>query len=697
TVTLGASSWRVTEITRDRVIVAPAPGEAGKLPFWRGEGPGRPVELGRALGAFVRELADRCRGPAGLHERRAEGEAWLRERHGLDAFAARNLVDHLVEQHEATDALPTDRAITLERFRDELGDWRVCLLSPFGARVHAPWALAIEAALAARSGFEAQVLWSDDGITLRLADADEVPHRALLVPEPEAVEELVVEQLASSSLFASQFRENAARALLLPRRRPGSRTPLWAQRLRAQNLLAVARRYPAFPIMLETYRSCLTDVFDLPGLVALLARIRGREVRVDEVETRSASPFARALVFAYTASYLYQGDVPLAERRAQALSLDRHMLRELLGQEELRELLDAAVIEEVEASLQARTAERRARHADALHDLLRRLGDLSEDELGERCDGPVAAWLAELEAARRAVPMKLGGAERWLAAEDAGLYRDALGAAPPSGLPDAFLEPSERPLEQLALRFARHHGPFPTRALAERYALVPAQLESVLRGLEVEGRLLAGDFHPEGVEREWCEPEVLRRLRRATLARLRDEVAPVDAPVVARFLAGWHGVGGDADLDETLERLEGLPLSFQDLESEILPARIRGFEPRALDERCALGQWLFVGRGSLGDRDGRVALYRRERLALLADPPERPAEAGPLHDALLERLEARGASFFGELQAAAPEAEPKALLAALWDLVWWGLVTNDTFAPLRALGEPARPGPRRGR
>jgi ATP-dependent Lhr-like helicase len=697
TLTLGASSWRVVEITRDRVVVAPAPGEVGKLPFWKGEGPGRPVELGRALGAFVRELGERCRGPGGLHARRAEGEAWLREAHGLDEFAARNLVDLLVEQSEATGSLPTDRAITIERFRDELGDWRVCILSPFGARVHGPWALAIEAALATRSGFEAQVLWNDDGIVLRLADADEPPERERLLPEPEEVEALVVEQLGHSSLFASQFRENAARALLLPRRRPGSRTPLWAQRLRAANLLAVARGFPSFPIVLETYRACLQDVFDLPGLVELLGRIRSREVRVHEVETSSASPFARSLVFAYTASYLYQGDVPLAERRAQALSLDRHMLRELLGQEELRELLDARVIEETEASLQSLSSDRQARHPDALADLLRRLGDLSEEEVLARCQGDARSWLAALEAERRAVRLKLGGAVRWAAAEDVGLYRDALGAPPPAGLPDAFLEPVAGALEQVLMRFARQRGPFLTRTLADRYALVPGQLEPVLAALERDGRLLSGEFHPERAEREWCEPEVLRRLRRHTLARLRHEVAPVDGPVLARFLCDWHGVGREAPLEEALERLEGLPVSFQDLERELLPARVGRFDPQALDELGALGRWVWLGRGPLGDRDGRVALYRRERIALLADPPAPPAGLTPLHDAILTRLSARGASFFAELQAAAGAPETKTLLAALWDLVWWGLVTNDTFAPLRALGAPTRTGARRGR
>ncbi len=701
TVTLGASTWRVTEITRDRVVVAPAPGEVGKLPFWRGEGPGRPVELGRQLGAFVRELGSRCEGADGPHEHRAAGERWLGEEYDLDAWAARNLVDYVVEQHEATGCLPTDRSITIERFRDELGDWRVCLLSPFGARVHAPWALAIEARLSEEAGFEVQTLWSDDGIVLRFADAEKTPPSDALIPEPEDIEDLVVGQLGQSALFAAQFRENAARALLLPRRRPGARTPLWTQRLRAQNLQAVARSFPSFPIMLETYRSCLQDIFDLPGLRDLLQAIRRREVRVDDVETRTASPFARSLVFAYTATYLYQGDTPVAERRAQALSLDRNMLRELLGQEELRDLLDEEVIDATVAWLQGRSEERRARHADALHDLLRRVGDLRPEELAERCDGDPVEWLDALEASRRAVTLKIAGEERWVAAEDAALYRDALGAVPPSGLPDAFLAPVPRPMEQLVLRWACQHGPFLTRDLAERYGLLPAQLEAILQGLEARGQLLSGEFHPRGLQHEWCEPEVLRRLRRNTLARLRDEVAPVEGPVLARFLADWHGIGrrapGDARLDEALDRLEGMPVSFAELERAILPARVPSFDPRMLDERGAQGQLVWVGRGALGDKDGRVALYRRDRVALLAEAPELPDEAEATHRAILAHLEQRGASFFAELVNAAGDVGTKAVFDALWDLVWWGLVTNDTFAPLRALGQRSRPGLRRGR
>ncbi len=711
TITLGASTWRIVEITRDRVIVAPAPGEIGKLPFWRGEGPGRPLELGRALGRFTRELLEEsgAREPAGLGDARNRAERWLRDAADLDEWAARNLVDYLVEQIDATGALPDDRTIVVERFRDELGDWRICLMTPFGSRLHAPWALAIEARLSQSAGYQVQTLWSDDGIVLRFADAEELPPMEVLLPEAEEVEELVVGQLANSALFAGQFRENAARALLLPRRRPGSRTPLWSQRLRAQNLLAVAREFPSFPMMLETYRACLQDVFDLPGLREVLEGIRRREIRVREAETRSASPFAASLVFAYTAVYLYQGDTPVAERRAQALTLDRNMLRDLLGTEELRDLLDADVIAETEAELQGLAPEYRARHADALHDLLRRVGDLDEDEIAERCEGDAASWLESLAAVRRVVEISIRGTRRRIAAEDAGLYRDALGVALPVGVPDVFLEAGAEPLHQLVGRYARTHGPFLGRDLAERLGLVPAQVAPVLDALAARGKLQSGDFHPAGIEREWCDPEVLRRLRRRTLAKLRGEVAPVESRTLARFLPRWHGIpaaaggGGEARLREALEQLEGVPLPFSELERAVLPARVAGYDPRMLDELGALGQFVWVGRGALGERDGRIAIYRRERFAQLTHPlvqreptPDDAApERGPVHEALLAHLGARGASFFSEIRDAAAGASVAEVLDALWDLVWQGELTNDTFAPLRALAERRDPRSRR--
>jgi len=686
---LGASTWRVETITRDRVIVSPAPGEPGRLPFWRGDGPGRPIELGRALGAFTRELGARDR---------ADAEPWLQAEYGLDELAAKNLVDYVHDQRDAAGTLPTDRAITIERFRDELGDWRVCILSPLGARVHAPWALALQTRLEARFGFEVQALWSDDGIVIRLVEVDELPELELLLPPPDEVEEQVVQQLAHSALFAGQFRENAARALLLPRQRPDQRQPLWAQRLKAQQLLAVAREFPAFPIIMETYRACLQDVFDLPSLVELMRAVQSRQVRVDVVETPSPSPFARSLVFAYVAAYLYEGDAPLAERKAQALALDRQLLRELLGQEELRELLDAAVLDDVEAEQQGLAEERRVRYADGLHDLLRRVGDLDEHELSLRCTEPPGPWLAELERSRRAVVMRMAGQARWIAIEDVGLYRDALGCMPPPVVPAVFLETVPDALDALVARFARTHGPFVASTVAARYALPPGPVSDVLRRLEARGAVLGGEFRPGGRGREWCDAEILRQIKRRTLAKLRGEIAPVEAAALGRFLPAWHGIGdarrGLARLEETLAQLEGLALSYAELEQVILPARVPDFSPRMLDELGAMGWLVWVGRGALGKSDGRVALYRRERASLLLPSPEPPEDAvlEPLHHAILQRLQQRGACFMielAELQSpGAPGDDRDALQDALWDLVWWGLVTNDTFAALRAHGRP---------
>jgi ATP-dependent Lhr-like helicase len=676
--TLGASTWRVESITRDRVFVSPAPGLVGKLPFWRGEGPGRPLALGRALGALVRELDEASDDAA---RRR------LREQHRLDALAARNLLAYVREQREATGVVPTDRSITIERFRDELGDWRVCVLSPFGARLHAPWALAIEGGLEASQGFELQSLWSDDGIVIRFAEADALPETEAFLPDPEGLEERVIAQLRSSSLFASRFRENAARALLLPRRLPGSRTPLWVQRLRAQNLLAVAQRFPSFPIVLETYRECLQDVFDLPGLIELLGDVHSRRVRVDDVETLRPSPFSRSLVFAYTAQYLYQGDVPLAERRAQALTLDRELLRDLLGQEELRDLLDGDALRTVETGLQALDEDLKAKSSDHLHDLMRRLGALRAPELAARSGRDPAELLPELERSGRTVRVSVAGEPHWIAAEESGLYRDALGVSVPAGLPAAFLEKTERPLEQLVLRYARTHGPFLSREVAQRLGLSENEVERTLRELEARGDLLLGEFRPDGRDREWCDPEVLRRIRRATLARLRAEVAPVEPEAFARFLQSWQGVAerGTQRLEEALRPLEGAALPFSELERSILPCRVRAFDPLALDQQGALGELVWIGWGALGTRDVRVSLLRREQAAALCDAPSVPETLTPLALAILKHLERRGACFLGEIASGCGGAPLSELLEALFELACAGLVTNDTFAALRAL------------
>ncbi|MCU1454483.1 MAG: putative ATP-dependent helicase, partial [Acidimicrobiales bacterium] len=700
---LGASTWRIEDITHERVIVVPAPGQPGKMPFWHGDGPGRPLELGRALGAFVREI--RARPPA-------EALVQLRERHDLDERAAANLLGYLDEQAEATGAVPDDRTIVVERFRDEIGDWRICVLSPFGAQVHAPWAMALQARLAERWGVAIELMWSDDGIVLRLPEAiDELPVEELLI-DPDEIDEIIIGQLPSTALFAARFREAAARALLLPRRRPDRRTPLWQQRQKAADLLAVAAKHPTFPILLEATRECCNDVFDLPALRGLLRELRSRQVRVVPVDTQRASPMAQSLLFGWVAVYMYEGDAPLAERRAAALALDRDLLRELLGAEELRELIDPAVLADLEAELQRLVEGRQARDADEVHDLLRVLGPLSAAEVGVRSTFDPAGALAALDALvaeRRAIRVGIGGEERWAAADDAGRLRDALGCAVPLGLPGAFTEPVEQPLDGLIARFARTHGPFLTREAAARYGVDADRARAALDRLSTDGRIVRGEFRPEGIEREWCDDEVLRLLRRRSLAALRREVEPVDSVALARFLPRWQGVGlprrGVDGLVEVLGVLQGASIPASVLEADVLPARVASYAPADLDALCTSGDVVWVGAGSLGASDGRVRLVFRDQVDLLV--PEPAADARPdsaLHDALRAHLAARGASFWSELVGAAASAGAdygdSEVLIALWDLVWAGEVTNDSLAPLRAfvssgLGKRASNGARR--
>ncbi|HJQ75208.1 MAG TPA: hypothetical protein VJ814_09990, partial [Gaiellaceae bacterium] len=550
---LGASTWRIEEITRDRVLVSPAPGVPGAVPFWKGEGVGRPYELGEAIGAASRELA-------ALSDENAVER--LRTEHTLDERAAENLLTFLREQEAATGAVPSDRTVVVERFRDEIGDWRLCVLTPFGGRVHAPWALALGARLRESLGLETQAIWSDDGIAIHLPDADAPPPIDDVLLDPGEIEDLVMRELGDTALFGARFRENAGRALLIPRRRPGERTPLWQQRLKAQSLLQVARRYPAFPVVLETYRECLQDVFDLPALKTLLQGLRTRQIDVVDAETASASPYAASLLFDYVATYMYEDDTPAAERRAQALSLDRDLLKELLGQEELRDLIDPGALAEVEEQLRGE-----ARTPDELHDLLRRRGDLRE---GEYPDDLAEPLLAE----RRAVQVRVAGEERLIAAEDAGRYRDAVGAMPPGGLPEVFLEADDAPLESLIRRFARSRGPFTTAEANERFG---RDVEPVLRELERRDELVRGELRPGGTEREWCDPEVLRRLRRASLAALRKEIEPADQRALAAFLPSWQGVdrhpaaGAGVDrLREVLVPLQGLALPVEVWERDVL-------------------------------------------------------------------------------------------------------------------------------
>ncbi|ONI87389.1 ATP-dependent helicase [Saccharothrix sp. ALI-22-I] len=686
---LGTSSWRVEDITHDRVIVVPAPGQPARMPFWKGDAPGRPLELGRALGKFLREVST-------MDSTEAAGRTASA---GLDPWATSNLLAYLGEQREATRHVPNDRIVLVERFRDELGDWRLVVHSPFGAQVNAPWALAIAARLRERRGIEVQAAHSDDGIVIRLPDAVDLDGAQVVAGaddvllDPEEVEQIVVAEVGGSALFAARFRECAARSLLLPRRDPRRRTPLWQQRQRAAQLLSVAAKYESFPVVLEAMREVLQDVYDVPGLRELMTDIRARRVRVVEVETPSPSPFARSLLFGYVGMFLYEVDAPLAERRAAALSLDSALLAELLGSEAIRELLDPEVVEEVERNLQRLAPDRHARDAEGAADLLRFLGDLSEAEALER--GVRPEWLADLVAQRRAIRVRIAGQDRVITIEDAGRVRDALGVALPVGVPEVFTEPVADPLGDLLSRYARTHGPFPAMEAAERFGLGVAVVTGVLERMAATGRLVRGELRPGGSHTEYCDADVLRRLRRASLARLRAEVEPVEPAALGRFLPSWHGVGRRLrsaptvdDVYSVVEQLAGAPLPASAVESLVLPARLPGYNPALLDELTASGEVTWTGCGSLSGGDGWIALAPTDVADLLL--PDLVPEAMPdssLHTAVVEAL-AGGALFFRQLvdrvslQGPTTDGE---VVGALWDLVWAGVVTNDTLAPLRAL------------
>lgn len=709
---LGTSSWKVEDITHDRVIVVPAPGQPARMPFWKGDSPGRPLELGRAVGTFVRELVAADSATANSRVERA----------GLDTWARENLLSYLDEQRKSTRHVPDDRTLVVERFRDELGDWRMVVHSPFGAGVNGPWALAIAARLRERRGIDPQVASSDDGIVLRLADAlDESGTEVLPAAEdillaPDEVQQVVTDEVGGSALFAARFRECAARALLLPRRDPRRRSPLWQQRQRAAQLLTVAAQYEQFPIVLEAMRECLQDVYDVPGLTEVMSQVAARKMRVVEVETPTPSPFARSLLFGYISMFLYETDAPLAERRSAALSLDSTLLSELLGSESLRELLDPDVVAEVEARLQRLDPSRHARDAESAMDLLRFLGDLSTEEAAER--GVRSEWLEDLRSQRRALAVRIAGEPRWIAIEDAGKVRDALGVALPVGVPEAFTEPVSDPLGELLIRYARCRGPFTVDAAAHRFGLGVAVVHGMLERLTGSGRLIRGELRPLGAgggqALEYCDAEVLRRLRRGSLARLRAEVEPVEPAALGRFLPAWHGIGARMrtaptvdDVFSVVEQLAGAPVPASALESLILPARLPGYSPALLDELTSTGEVSWVGSGSLSGGDGWIALAPADVADLLL-PDIGEGSAGtesPLHLALLSTLEG-GALFFRQLADRAgailleqDEQAPAddAVTAALWDLVWSGAATNDTLAPLRALvsGRGAAHKPRR--
>ncbi len=684
TIILGATTWRIDEITHDRVLVSPAAGEPGKMPFWRGDSSARPAEFGRHIGQMIRELLALPR-PVAITK--------LIEDHSLDQAAAENVLQYLDDQAAATRRVPSDQDIVIERCRDELGDWRVCVLTPFGSGVHAPWCMAVTSRIRSERGIEAESMWSDDGFVVRLPETETPIDSEILIPSAAELKDLVVRQLGSTSMFAAKFREAAGRALLLPKRRPGMRAALWQQRKRSADLLSVASRFSSFPILLETYRECLRDVLDIKSSAQILTDIQNGKIRIHTVDSERPSPFASALLFSYVANYIYDGDAPLAERRAQALSIDQSQLEEILGSTDFRELLDKSVLEEVEARLQAVDPEYQVRHADGLHDLLLRLGDLSEPEIVARSVSlEVAHMINSLVSTRRALPIRVAGAARYIPVEYAGKYREGLGIPMPPGVPEAFLKPGDRPVLELIRRYARTHGPFTTDDVAKRFGLPPAVVEATLKSLHASGVLYEGEFRPGGVHREWCDPDVLQQVRRRTLAQLRREVVPAEQRTFTRFLCRWQGVtaprrGLDALLD-AIEILQGAPLLVSDLELEILPARITEYRREDLDALLASGEVLWVGVQQVGDRDGRIALYLNESVAKLrsveAEKPE-PRALSERAQKIVEVLRSRGATFFSELHQACGGGYPGDTQDAIWELVWSGQVSNDTFHPLRNL------------
>ncbi|MFE4194491.1 DEAD/DEAH box helicase [Paenarthrobacter sp. NPDC056912] len=741
---LGATSWKIEDITHDRVLVSPAFGQPGKLPFWKGDSLGRPVDLGRALGAFIRELSAADEAPA-MERCQASG---------LDAFAASNLLQYLREQKEATEIVPSDRTLVVERFHDELGDWRVVLHSPFGMPVHAPWALAVGQRLQQRYGLDGSAMAADDGIVLRVPMMeDEPPGAELFLFDPEELEQIVTAEVGGSALFASRFRECAARALLLPRQNPAKRQPLWQQRQRSAQLLDVARKYPSFPIVLETVRECLQDVYDLPALKDIAASVERRELRIVETTTQQPSPFAKSLLFGYVAQFLYEGDSPLAERRAAALALDSTLLNELLGRVELRELLDAAVIDSTERELQRLAPDRRVRGMEGVADLLRLLGPLSVEEVAERLEGaqqaetslqtealeqlavtetpeeaPAAAppgsivdaesHLAALQKANRALKVTIGGVERFAAVEDAARLRDAIGVPLPMGVPLAFIEPVHDPLGDLVSRYARTHGPFTASEAAARLGLGVAVVNTALKRLAGDGRVVEGEFRPHAVAEqptedadaelmtldappssEWCDAEVLRKLRRRSLAALRAEVEPVDTAAYGRFLPAWQNVTapgksrsqalrGLDGIITAVDQLSGVPIPASAWEPLVLASRVADYKPAMLDELMAAGELLWSGAGSLPGNDGWISLHVADSAELTLNPSP-DFQPGDAQQRLLDHFSAGGGYFFRQLTEVAGGMDAvlsdDAVVTALWDLVWAGRVTGDTFAPVRAM------------
>ncbi|HYF94916.1 MAG TPA: DEAD/DEAH box helicase [Symbiobacteriaceae bacterium] len=672
---LGTASWKIETIEHDRVTVSEAFGTIPRAPFWKGDGLGRPFEMGQKLGAFIREVGDRLSDP-GL-------PAWLQRECHLDERAAWNLRQYLYDQVEATGALPHDRQISVEYFWDEIGDRRLVVHSPFGGRVNLAWSMVLKRRMRELLGLEAEMMQTDDGIFIRLPGADTPPPvEKMLRVDPATAEEMLLEEVGNTAVFGAYFRMNAGRALVLPRPQPGRRQPFWLQRLKAADLLQVARRYDSFPVVLETYREVLRDVLDMDGLRYVLTGLTTGEIGLQVMETDSPSPFAAAFLMNLVGAYMYEGETPKAERRSALLQMNRDLVKEVLGAESLRELLDPRAIAEVDRRLQRLAPDRQPRNADEVEDLLRWVGDLSLRELVGR--GVQPEWLDELKG--RVTLLPLGGEERWIAADDRGMYSD------PAGHAGAIIR-----------RFARNHGPFTPEEIMDRYGY---DRETILRYLDVlraEGILAAGEYTRGRTNREYCDTEILQQIHRQTLSLLRREVEPVDGPAFARFLLDWQGVGVKGAgakssgvphaLRRALSHLQGVPLPAEAWERDVVPARVPGYLPVWLDQMLAMGELHWAGLPG-----GKLAFYLPETVhafspRLMAPPP---AELSAEQTAVLRALETSGADFLGGV-ARSSGLSPTAALEVLWELAWLGLVTNDTFAPVRQVMRAGKAASRRGR
>ncbi len=684
---LGASSWRIEQITHDRVLVTPAPGQPGKLPFWRGEGPGRHPELGVAIGRFQAALTEAGEGigPAQL-DQLGVGEF-------LDEHSQQNLVALTKEQLRSTGAFPTDKKFIVERTTDELGDWQLILHSPYGWSVHAPWALAVAERIQDSYGFDAQVLAADDGIILRLPVTDADPPGAdVFFFDPDQIQQIVTDQLASSALFAARFRECAARALLLPRQNPTQRTPLWQQRQRASQLLEVAQKYPQFPVILETARECLQDVYQLPALIDVLTRLQNRTITVAEVQTPSPSPLAQNLLFGYVAQYLYAGDSPLAERRAAALALDPELMQQLLGQVPLAELLEPTVITQLQQQLQRTAEDYRLTGAEGVADLLRLLGPLSQEELAQRLTDPaeLATHLDWLQARNRIFPFRLGDRQKYAVVEDAARLRDGLGIPLPHGIPVAFLEPDENAVVDLLLRFLATNGPFTVADVQDRLGFAPAVTQTLLARFVASGELQSGSFREGVTDTEYCATATLRQLRRRSLAALRSQLAPVETSAYARFLLDWQGVGesysGVDGVRQVIDQLAGYPAPASAWESLIFPARVRDYQPWMLDELLSTGEVLYAGAGKTASQDGLISFHPSRTAPLTLPVPDEAPELSADAAALWAIFPQSGAYFSQDLRELmrSEGVTVRDSTASLWELFFAGLVSNDSFAALRA-------------